>query len=280
MATQDAIVKELSARVSPFQIAILRFSIHSVLLIAFIRLTGRPGAFRTRRPGLQVVRALTLLGSGLCMHLSIMHIPLAQATVIQFLSPLLVTLFSVMFLDERIGWRRTTALVLGFAGTIAVVGPNVGAGMSPAWALPLMSAASVATYLLLTRRLSDPSENLPSFVLMPLICIAALVPVQPFVWVPLSPSDAAVILLLGLIGTAAHVGLQLGLRIAPASVLSPFLYSQVLFAGILGVIFFSDPLGPGLLLGSALIVGSGLAIWWIERPRAPRAPAAAPQTCQ
>lgn len=271
LATQDALVKDLATRHSPFQIGVLRFTLHGIFVALILSAAGQRRIWRTSRPGLHLARACGLLGASMCMHVALIHVPLSQATVIQFLSPLVVTLLSVLFLGETIGWRRSTALVAGFSGVLAIMAPKLeGGGLSLYWALPLGSAVSSAVYVLLTRRVSDPDEAVPGMALLPLICAALLLPLQPFVWVPFSAADLGLVAVMACLGTASHVCLQIGLRSGPASVLSPFLYSQVIFAAILGVVFFADPLGLWFGLGTVLIVGGGLAIWWIECGRVPR----------
>lgn len=267
LATQDAIIKQMVVRVSPFQMSAIRFALHAAYVVVFFRLRGNRIGLRTAHLGLQFARAASLLASSLSMHLSLLYLPLSQATVVQFLGPLIVTVLSVLFLGERIGRRRVGALVAGFAGVVMIIGPEMGSGANFAWLLPFMSAVFSAIYVLLTRRLSHPDEAGPALLLLPVLCMSMLVPVQPFVWQPLSVSDLGLVLILSWTGAASHVAIQLGMRSAPASVLSPFLYSQVLFACAIGIFVFSDSFGPPAIIGTALIVGAGLAIWWIERKR-------------
>ena len=269
LATQDAAIKEMSARHSPIQIAFVRYGWHAVFVAAFLLATGKRGIYRTRILPLHLARAGLLMTASLSMFVAIAHIPLSQATVIQFLSPLVVTLLSVLFLGERIGWRRITALCLGFTGVLVVIGPGLGGADGPTlvWLLPLLSAFGAAGYVLMTRRLSGPEESAPAMALMPVLCFAALLPAQLVFWTPLTPADMAILATLGLSGTLAHVAIQIGMQAAPASILSPFLYSQVITAGLWGAVFFDDPMSAGFFLGTALIIGAGLAIWWIERPR-------------
>lgn len=268
LATQDAAIKEMTARHSPFQIAFVRYGWHAVFAAVFLLASGTRGIYRTRSLPLHMARAGLLMTASLSMFVAIAHIPLSQATVIQFLSPLVVTLLSVLFLGERIGWRRITALCLGFFGVLVVIGPGLtGAAPSLVWLLPLLSAFGSAGYVLMTRRLSAPEEAAPAMALMPVICFAALLPAQPIFWAPITPMDMVFLAGLGLTGTLAHVAIQLGMQAAPASILSPFLYSQVILASLWGVVFFDDPMSAGFFLGTLLIVGAGLAIWWIERPR-------------
>ncbi|MGY3439806.1 MULTISPECIES: DMT family transporter [unclassified Marinovum] len=268
LATQDAAIKEMTARHSPIQIAFVRYGWHALFVAVFLWAAGKRQVYRTRRLPLHIARAGLLLIASLSMFLAIAQIPLSQATVIQFLSPLVVTLLSVLFLGERIGWRRITALCLGFTGVLVVIGPRL-AGTAPSlvWLLPLLSAFGSAGYVLMTRRLSAAEEAAPAMALMPVLCFVALLPAQWVFWSPVSPLDMVFLAGLGLTGTLAHVAIQIGMQAAPASILSPFLYSQVIFAGLWGVVFFDDPMSAAFFLGTALIVGAGLAIWWIERPR-------------
>lgn len=268
LATQDAAIKAMTARHSPIQIAFVRYGWHSIFIAVFLLATGKRGIYRTRVLPLHLVRAGLLMTASLSMFVAIAYIPLSQATVIQFLSPLVVTLLSVLFLGERIGWRRITALCMGFTGVLVVIGPQLtGAEPSLVWLLPLLSAFGAAGYVLMTRRLSAPEEVAPSMALMPVICFFALLPAQAVFWSSVAPIDMLILALLGLTGTLAHVAIQFGMQAAPASILSPFLYSQVIVAGFWGVVFFDDPMNSGFYFGTLLIVGAGLAIWWIERPR-------------
>ncbi|WP_417522854.1 DMT family transporter [Marinovum sp.] len=269
LATQDAAIKEMTARHSPIQIAFVRYFWHAIFVAILLRALGRRQVYRTRHLPLHLVRAGLLLIASLSMFVAIAHIPLSQATVIQFLSPLVVTLLSVLFLGERIGWRRITALCLGFCGVLVVIGPGAGGAGGPTlvWLLPLLSAFGSAGYVLMTRRLSAPDEAAPAMALMPVLCFAALLPAQLIFWTAVTPTDMVILAGLGLTGTLAHVAIQMGMQAAPASILSPFLYSQVITAALWGVVFFNDPMSAGFVLGTTLIVGAGLAIWWIERPR-------------
>lgn len=267
LATQDAIVKDMTARLSPLQISVIRFGLHGLYVVAFLRATSKVNLLKTRQPRLHFARAACLLGSSLGMHISLTELPLSQATVLQFLSPLVVLLLSAIFLKEKIGLMRVGILLAGFAGVALVIGPEIGGSYSAIWLLPVLSAVFSAGYVLLTRRLSDPSEAVAALALLPIICVVLLIPAQPFVWSAIALPDLWLILVLSLTGTAAHVFIQLGMRSAPASVLTPFLYSQVLFAGVLGAAFFSDPLGPRFSIGASLIIAAGLAIWGTERLR-------------
>lgn len=277
LASQDAAIKDMTDRLSPVQISFIRYAWHAVFVALGLWLLGYRRIYRTRLPQLHLARALALVTASTAMFVALSRIPLGSATVIQFLSPLVVTLLSVLVLGERIGVRRIVALCLGFLGVLVVIGPQVLGGGQTAghaglyWGLPLVSACAAAVYVLLTRHLSQQpagrAEQRPGLALMPVLCLGALAPAQPFLWRGLTFGDLATLAVLGAVGAVAHGALQLGMQAAPASVLSPFLYSQVICASLLGIVFFDDPMGWSFVLGTVLIIGAGLAIWWIERPK-------------
>ena len=262
-ATQDAIAKSLTANYSPFQVVWIRFALHAFFVAIWMHARGHHHYLQTRRLPLQTMRAVALVVVSASMYWSVSLIPLAQATVVQFFSPIVVTILSVIFLGEQIGWRRCCAIVAGFFGVIIVMAPNA-TNLNIAAFLPVVTACALAVFVLLTRRLSSPDEAQPAFGLMPLICALIVLPVMPFVWRSVNLADVPWIITLGLCGTIAHICLQQGLRVASAATMAPFLYAQVLCAAALSAVFFEDPLGPSFGIGAAFIIGSGVAIWWFE----------------
>ena len=262
-AVQDAIAKTLTQTYAPTQVAWLRFALHAALVGLWMHSRGHHRYLSTKRFGVQAARAGALVLVCVSMYSAVSLIPLAQATAVQFFSPILVTLLSVLFLGERIGWRRCLAIVAGFIGVIIVLAPS-GSGLSIATLLPLVTALSLAIFVLLTRTLSQPEEKLPAIGLMPVICTVLLLPVMPFVWQTVALSDWPWFLAMACCGTLAHLCLQLGLRVAPASVMSPYLYAQVICAAAISATVFGDPLSSSFALGAAFIVGSGVSIWWLE----------------
>jgi len=260
-ASHDAIAKTLSKSHSPFQVAWLRFLLHAIIVGAWLYLRGHHRYLYTQKLQLHSLRALALVLVSVSMYWAVSLIPLSLATAIQFLSPIIVTLISVVYLRERIGWRRSVAIVFGFLGVVIVIAPGVISG-GVALLIPLFTACALAIYVLLTRQLSAPSEALPAIGLMPIICALILSPIMPFVWQSMAWQDLPLILVMAVFGAMSHICLQIGLGFASASVMAPFLYSQVVWATLLGVLFYSDPIGLSFVLGASIIVGSGVAIWW------------------
>lgn len=263
LASQDGLVKGLVQDVPMFQLIWLRFLVHSVIMVSVLRTAGKTGILRTKRPGLHAARTLAILATGITMFGALKLMSLATATVILFLNPVLVCLFSTLFLGERIGPRRYLAIFAGFAGVVVVIDPSFD-GINSAMLLPLGSAICAATYVMMTRQLSGSEEAMPTMVLCPVGITLLLTPVQFFIWEPLTAAQIGLIAAMGCCAALGHTCLQFGLRGASAAALSPFLYAQVVFAAGLSVLVFGDPMGSNLIVGSLLIVGSGLAIWYFQ----------------
>ncbi|WP_271845520.1 DMT family transporter [Cognatishimia sp. SS12] len=264
LASQDALVKLLVAENSVFQIAWLRHTLHAVIVTSILLILHGPKIFKTKAPKLHMARAAALITLTLLLYSAFQVMSLAEATVLMFLGPVLVTVLSVLVLKERIGPRRVVSVVLGFVGVTAVIGPIFDA-MSFAVFLPLAAALCMATFILLSRRLSGPEEAKTAFISLPILASLALLPIQPFVWSAMSLNEFLITVCLASLGSAGQVLLQTGLSYASASILAPFLYGQAIFASVLSVLFFGDVLGVGFYIGGLLIVGSGIAIWWFER---------------
>ena len=199
--------------------------------------------------------------------------PLADSAAIFFVEPLVLTLLSALFLGESIGYRRLLAVIIGFAGALIVIRPSFEA-VGPAAVLPLLAALCFASYLAITRR-HAASEN--ARVMQFWVCvfgaaalfaamligsgnsIAVLQPSWP------SGDDWALLVGLGLIATLSHTLAINAIRLTPAGILAPFQYLEILGATILGIAVFSDMPDSATLIGTAIIVGSGLYVFRRER---------------
>ncbi len=264
-AFMDTIGKSLMQRYPAPQVVWARYFFQCTLMLLFLPRLGVTGFLRTRRHGLQVGRGLLLLLATLCMYGAISVVPLADAYAITFTAPLLVTALSVPLLKERVGWRRWTAVVIGFIGVLIVIRP--GFGQVP-WQLmlPLITAACFAVYQIFTRMISvDPCET-PFVMLFYLAWVGALATtlVVPFYWQPVAPLDWLWMAAIGGLGATGHMVLIRALTIAPASLIAPFTYSQIIWALILGFLVFGDVPDAGMLAGCTVIIASGLFVFYRE----------------
>jgi drug/metabolite transporter (DMT)-like permease len=203
---------------------------------------------------------------------ALVHIPLADATAVGFASPLFTLALAAVWLGERIGPWRWFGMALGFAGVVILLRPPfLFAGEPAHWAmvLPLGAAALFAFYQILTRKLAaldDPRTTIlhTSFAAM-LVTSASL----PLVWVWPSGWDWVALVMLGLLGGAAHGLLVLAFARAPASLLAPLSYTQMIWAVIAGVLVFGHAPDHITLLGIAVIALSGIVVALSGRQRKP-----------
>jgi drug/metabolite transporter (DMT)-like permease len=258
---QDALGKYLSSRYPVWQVVWARYAFHMVLMAPFL-LSGRV-VVRTFRPVLQLFRSFMLVGVTFLFFTSVQFMPIATANAIGFLAPLLVTALSVPLLGERVGPRRWAAVLVGFAGVMVVIRPN--AGMEPIMLLPVGMAFCFALYQISTRLLSRTDSALTTLFWTAVGGLAASSVVLPFNW--RTPDIEGWLLLAGIgaAGCVSHLMMIKAYALAPAAVLAPFTYVQLVLAIPVGLLLFGDMPDIWMMIGSTLIVGSGLYIWHRER---------------
>jgi drug/metabolite transporter (DMT)-like permease len=229
----------------------------------------------TRSPRAQVARSLLLLASTSFFFTGIGHVPLADATTVSFTAPFVVAALAGPVLGERVDAGHWVAIALGFCGAVLIIRP-AGAGMNPYALLLLGNAVTYAGYQILTRQVAavDPPET--TVVYSVLVGTVVLSLVIPFYWqTPARLSHALVLASLGLFGGLGHYFVARAFLWAPASIVSPFHYVQLLWATVAGYLVFGDLPGARTWTGAAVIIASGLYIAWreVHRPRPPRVPA-------
>ncbi len=249
-ALLDTTAKYLSLSMSTFEVVWARYT--GAFLFPFIVSNPwtRPGLTRTARPALQIGRSVLLLGSTMCNFAALRYLQLDEAIALVFSTPFFVAALSGPLLGERVRWRRWTAIAIGFVGVLVVTRPGP-ASFQPAALLSLSAALFYALYSLTTRMLARTDSNETTLFYSNIVGAAALLPVVPFVWT--TPTDLLVIALM-----VAH-------RLAPAAVLSPFIYTEIVLVIALGYLVFGDLPNRFTLAGAAIVVASGLYIVHRER---------------
>jgi len=267
-ALLNAAVKYLSHDVPMAELLWARTAGHLAFVVAAFGPRAGRRLFATQHPVFQLVRSLMLLGSTAFNFAALRYIGLATAATINFTSPLIVALLAAPVLGERVGARRWPAILVGFAGVLVVVKP--GADVAQVGSLlSLGTAACYAVYQLLTRRVAaaDPPETTVGY--SALVGTVVTTAIVPFAWTtPTSGLALAVLLSMGLTGGLGHYFVARAYLWAPASVVSPFNYIQLLGAAATGYLIFGDVPGASLWLGASLIIGSGLAVAYAESRRA------------
>ena len=257
LAASDAASKLLAATVPTAQIMWIRFVVFAPLAVLIaLRAVGRAG-LRSRQPLLQVIRGIGLLGSGFGFIAGMQFLPLAQATAVFFVAPLLVILLSVPLLGEVARARQWTAVCLGLLGVLIIVRPG-SAGFHPALIFPVISAASWAFAFVMARKMraDSPLLTLAYTAVVGLIVCTALL---PFSYVPLGWREIGLGLMTALFFAAAQLLLILAVRFAQANELAPFAYSQLIWAALFGLLIFGNLPDVWTLVGAVVIVASGLA---------------------
>ncbi|MBT4933112.1 MAG: DMT family transporter [Rhodospirillaceae bacterium] len=264
LAGMDATAKHLALELPILMVIWGRYFFHTV--ITFSIYAGRTrslGFLRARRPGLQLIRASALFGATSCMYVAITHMQLGDASAIQFLAPVLVTALSGLVLGEHVGPRRWAAVVFGFIGVLIVARP--GSGVLGWWALlPLMTAAMLAVYMLMTRIIRDKDAAATTTFYSTAVGAFVLSALVPFVWQSLSPGQWGLMLLMGSAGALGHFMLVRAFFTAEASMLAPFTYSQVVASIIWGLLIFADVPSAWTICGALVVSGSGLYVWYRE----------------
>jgi drug/metabolite transporter (DMT)-like permease len=262
----DTTAKWLSHETHPLLGVWARY-VSSVLLVSLaVNPWSVPGLARTRRPWLQAGRSVLLLASTVCSFFALQYLQVAQTTSIMFAAPLLVALAAGPILGEWIGPRRLAAVAVGFVGVLIITRP--GAGMHPAALLSVLGTICYALYAITTRVLAASDSSSTTLFYSGLAGVLLLTPFVPFVWLTPSPFVGLMMLATGVFGGVGHWLLILAHARAPAPVLAPFLYSQLIWASILGYMAFGDLPDGWTLVGATVVIGSGLYLLARERARA------------
>ncbi|WMS43300.1 DMT family transporter [Acuticoccus sp. MNP-M23] len=267
-ACLDATAKFLGeAQLLSIDIVWLRYSTHVILLGIFLRVWSHFEAFRTRRPWMQLLRGLHLLGATYFNFWALKYLQLAEASAIMFCSPLIVTALAGPILGEKVGIRRWAAVGVGFVGVLIVTRPGMGV-MHWAIILSLISVFNYAMYALLTRKMNK-TESAESLLMMSaLVGVFVLSPVAYSAVSSLTtPKLWTLAFMMGLFGAVGHYALVVAHRTAGASTLAPFIYTQMVWMILFGFLIFGDVPDTLTIVGTAIIAGAGLYILHRERVR-------------
>jgi drug/metabolite transporter (DMT)-like permease len=264
-------VKDLSERYSIYEVAFFRSSLAMIPIAVLLAPRRSWGMLRVRRMSGHLWRAgLGVIGM-VFGFLSYHLMPLADAVAISFMSPLVVTALSVPLLGERVGIQRWSAVIIGFGGVLIIVNPSRGM-FTPGVTVAICGAVASALSMITIRQLnrSDPPLAIVFYFTL-FTTLFTAVPL-PFVWVSPSGSDWGLLVLMGLTGGVGQYFMTRAYGLAPAAVISPFTYSGLLWATVLGWFLWSDVPKPHVFAGAAVVIASGLYILYREtRKKAGRA---------
>jgi drug/metabolite transporter (DMT)-like permease len=221
----------------------------------------------TRRLGGHVVRSVVGVGALLMFFYAFANMKPADVVAIGFAAPLIITALSVPLLGEQVGWRRWTAVAVGFAGVVLVVDPGAGV-LDPAAVVALAATLCYALTVIVIRKLSETESSTAIVFYFSVIATLVCGAMMPFLWVTPSLPHLALLALIGLLGGSAQYVMVEAFRRAPVSLLAPFDYTAIFWSLGFGYFIFGETASAEMLAGVAVIAGSGLYILRREAVRA------------
>jgi drug/metabolite transporter (DMT)-like permease len=261
----DTIAKYLTREYSIFQVAWARYTFAVVAMMALVPPAYRRRPLASAWPALQLLRSTLLAGVTLMFFLAVSHLPLADVTAVSFATPLIVTALGALVLGETVGVRRWTAVFIGFCGVLIIVRPTG----TVHWAVfvTLAMAAGNAVFQILTRVASRYDSPHTSASYTAIVGAIVLTAAAPFVWKTPDLLGWVLHVLIGLAGGVGHYALASAYNQAPASTLAPFTYLQLVWITIAGLVVFGDFPDGWTILGAAIVVASGIYVFYREARR-------------
>lgn len=267
-AVQDGISQYLAREYNVFFIVMVRYWFFALFVV--ILCSKQPGGLRkaisTKQPFLQVFRGALLALEVIVMITSFTVLGLIESHAIFSIYPLLVAALSGPVLKEFVGWKRWSAIFIGFIGVMIILKPSNNVFSLEA-IIPLVAALMFALYSLLTRYAARQDTSMTSFFWTGIIGAVVMSIVGSGYWIALKPVDWAWLGLLCILACLAHYLLIKCYELSEASSLQPFAYLQLLFATIIGLWIFSEKLEVHVVMGALLVVLSGLFAIWRERQK-------------
>ncbi|MFM2149939.1 MAG: hypothetical protein RLZZ187_2245 [Pseudomonadota bacterium] len=262
-----AAVKALGGEIPLAQLILFRNLFALPVLLLLLLREGGLQLLVPREPQWHAARIVCGLIGMIGAFVGYTHLPLATATVLGFTMPLFLTALSVVLLRERVGWRRWTAVAVGFLGVLLVARPGSGNAALPLWPVVTVLVGSLtwALAMMSIRRLGERGEHGVTIVLWFAIGCSVLAGIAVIpVWVDPTPRQWALLLAIGLVSAVAQLLMTEGYRRGETTLLAPFEYAALIWTMLLGALIWGE--WPGLLdlLGFAVLVGAGLFIWWRE----------------
>ena len=251
------------------QIVLFRFSFQALILLPILFWANQL-SLTFKHFWFQLLRAFAMATATFCFFISVRYMPLADSIAIFFVEPMILTILSIFFLGEVVRIRRIITIIIGFIGAIIIIRPQfIDVGLISL--LPLITAASFATYMLITRYFAEEISPVQmqfqmSLIIIPILGVSVfLFPnIRGFEMTAPNWYEWQLLVGLGLVATGGHLLLVFAANKVPANLLAPFQYIEIIGATVLGFVVFGDVPTVYTLIGIALIVLSGLYLWYRE----------------
>ena len=268
-SVQDGISRHLAEAYNVYMVVMIRFWFFAafVMLLAARDKGGIGAAVKSQFPWLQVARGLLLVTEVCVMVIAFVKLGLVESHAVFTCYPLLIAALSGPILGEKVGWRRWTAILIGFVGVLIILQPGY-AVFSP-WALvPLLSAFLFAVYGLLTRYVARGDSAAVSFFWTGTVGALAMTLVGVWFWEPMTGADWGWMLTLCCTACLGQWLLIKAFAVAEASAIQPFAYLQLVWASGLGLFLFDETLRTNVAIGAGLVVAAGVFTLWRQRVKA------------
>lgn len=262
-ATLDASIKWLSFTYDVLQLTFTTSLVAFIPVAVLVVRNGGLAAMQPRNVKLVALRALLLAVDTVCAFTAFSLLPLADAYTLLFAGPMLVTALSVPILKEHVGWRRWSAVIVGFCGVLIILRPGF-AELTLGHLAALGATLTFSLSTIILRRLGESESSGALLVSTLLALVLVTAPALPFVYVAPDLTGWALMIGGGLLAGIAHIGLVKGFRMAPPAIVAPFQYTQMIWAVFYGYVVFKELPEIWTIIGSLVIAASGLYILWRE----------------
>ena len=259
LPVMDGFAKFLSDDLPILQITWARYFFTVVFTLPIMIFFFRKQLVWSDKPKLQILRGLILLSANICFFYAISIISLAKALTLAFVAPLIVTAFSPVMLGEKVGFRRWTAVVVGFTGSLVVIRPGF-VELNFASLAALGTGILYGFYLIITRKLSTSDNPLLTLLMTGMVGAILVSAIIPFYWVKPSLNQWSLMAGIGVFACIGHLFLILSLKYADASKLAPLGYTEIIPNVLIGYYFFSELPDKWTYVGLFIIILSGLYI--------------------
>ena len=259
LPVMDGFAKFLSDDLPILQITWARYFFTVVFTLPIMIFFFKKQLVWSDKPKLQILRGLILLSANICFFYAISIISLAKALTLAFVAPLIVTAFSPVMLGEKVGFRRWTAVVVGFVGSLVVIRPGF-VELNFASLAALGTGILYGFYLIITRKLSTSDNPLLTLLMTGMLVAILVSAIIPFYWVKPSLNQWSLMAGIGVFACIGHLFLILSLKYADASKLAPLGYTEIIPNVLIGYYFFNELPDNWTYVGLLIIILSGLYI--------------------
>ncbi|WP_103257133.1 DMT family transporter [Tabrizicola aquatica] len=259
-ATHDVVVKLLGETFSSFQIMFFSGLMGFPLVTMMLMGDRKDGTLIPRHPWWSILRSVSAVATGVMGFFAFSQLPLAQCYAIFFAMPLLITLMAIPLLGERVGMRRGIAVIVGLFGVLIVLRPGGGEGFSIGHLAAIGAAVTGALTSVIVRKIGGEERSVVLMLYPMVLTFFAMGAVMPFVYVPMTVTDMGLTAVMAFLGMLGALGIIAAYRSAPAIIVAPMQYSQIIWAALYGWLFFDENVDLYTAIGSSVIIASGIYI--------------------